>query len=58
MRTKKFVAFATILLLVALAVNVAVAAADQHSGTWKMKPRQVEVQSWASGEDCQPEDRV
>ncbi len=38
MRTKKFVAFATTLLLVALAVNVAVAADDQHSGTWKMNP--------------------
>jgi len=38
MRTKKFVAFATTLLLVVLAVNVAVAAADQHSGTWKMNP--------------------
>ncbi len=38
MRTKKFVAFATTLLVVALAVNVAVAAADQHSGTWKMNP--------------------
>ncbi len=38
MRTKSFVAFATTLLLVALAVNVAVAAADQHSGTWKMNP--------------------
>src|SRR5467141_3853980 len=38
MRTKKLVAFATTLLLVALAVNIAVAAADQHSGTWKMNP--------------------
>ncbi len=38
MRTKKFVAFATTLLLVALAVNAAVAADDQHSGTWKMNP--------------------
>ncbi len=38
MRTKRFVAFATTLLLVALAVNVAVAADDQHSGTWKMNP--------------------
>ena len=38
MRTKKFVAFATTLLLVALAVNVAAAADDQHSGTWKMNP--------------------
>src|SRR5260221_10758518 len=38
MRTKRFVALATTLLLVALAVNVGVAAADQHSGTWKMNP--------------------
>jgi hypothetical protein len=38
MRTKRFGAFATTLLLAALAVNVAVAAADQHSGTWKMNP--------------------
>ncbi len=38
MRTKRFVAFATTLLLVALAVNVAAAADDQHSGTWKMNP--------------------
>ena len=38
MRTKRFVAFATTLLFAALAVNVAVAAADQHSGTWKMNP--------------------
>jgi hypothetical protein len=38
MRTERFVAFATTLLLVALAVNVAVAADDQHSGTWKMNP--------------------
>jgi len=38
MRTKKSVAFATTILLLALAVNVAVAAADQHSGTWKMNP--------------------
>jgi hypothetical protein len=37
MRTNAFLAFATTLLLVALAVNVA-AAADQHSGTWKMNP--------------------
>jgi len=38
MRTKRFVALATTLLLVALAVNVAAAADDQHSGTWKMNP--------------------
>jgi hypothetical protein len=38
MQTKRFVAFAATLLLVALAVNVAVAADDQHSGTWKMNP--------------------
>src|SRR5258708_34115138 len=38
MRTKKLVALARTLLLVALAVNIAVAAADQHSGTWKMNP--------------------
>jgi hypothetical protein len=38
MRINAFLAFATTLLLVALAVNVAVAAADQHSGTWKMNP--------------------
>ncbi len=38
MRTKRFVAFATTLLLMALAVNAAVAADDQHSGTWKMNP--------------------
>lgn len=37
MRTKK-VAFATTLLLVALAANAAAAVADQHSGTWKMNP--------------------
>jgi hypothetical protein len=37
MRINAFLAFATTLLLVALAVNVA-AAADQHSGTWKMNP--------------------
>jgi hypothetical protein len=38
MQTKRFVAFTATLLLVALAVNVAVAADDQHSGTWKMNP--------------------
>ena len=38
MRIKTLAAFATTLLLVALALNVAAAAADQHSGTWKMNP--------------------
>ncbi len=39
MRIKSFAAFGTTLLLVALAVNVAAAAAaDQQSGTWKMNP--------------------
>jgi hypothetical protein len=38
MRIKMFAAFATTLLLVALALNVSAAAADQQSGTWKMNP--------------------
>jgi len=38
MRTNRFVAFTTALLLVALALAVIAAAADQHSGTWKMNP--------------------
>ena len=38
MRIKKFAAFATTLLLVALALNVSAAAADQQSGTWKLNP--------------------
>ena len=38
MRIKVFAAVATALLLVGLALNVAPAAADQHSGTWKMNP--------------------
>lgn len=38
MRIKKFAAFATTLLLVALALNVSAAPADQQSGTWKMNP--------------------
>ena len=38
MRIKTMAAFAATLLLVALALNVPVAAADQHSGTWKMDP--------------------
>ena len=36
MRINKSAVFATTLLLVALALNVSAAAADQHSGTWKM----------------------
>jgi hypothetical protein len=38
MRIKTLAAFAMTLLLVALALNVPVAAADQQSGTWKMDP--------------------
>jgi hypothetical protein len=38
MRTKKLVAFATMLLLAAFALSVTAAAADQRSGTWKMNP--------------------
>jgi hypothetical protein len=38
MRTNRFGIFTTTLLLVALALNVAAAAADQHSGIWKMNP--------------------
>jgi hypothetical protein len=38
MRIKMFATFAMTLLLVALALNVAAAPADQHSGTWKMNP--------------------
>ena len=38
MRIKMFGAFVATLLLVALVLNVAAAAADQHSGTWKMNP--------------------
>ena len=38
MRIKTLAAFATTLLLVALALNVATAASDQQSGTWKMTP--------------------
>ncbi len=38
MRINRFAAFATTLLLVALALNVSAAAADQQSGTWKMNP--------------------
>src|SRR5258708_25755052 len=38
MRTSRFVAFTTVLLLVALALAVTAAAADQHSRTLKKKP--------------------
>ena len=38
MRLKTLAAFAMTLLLVALALNVPVAAADEQSGTWKMDP--------------------
>jgi hypothetical protein len=38
MRLKTLAAFVMTLLLVALALNVPVAAADQQSGTWKMDP--------------------
>jgi hypothetical protein len=37
MKIKRFAAFGTT-LLAALAMNVAVSAADQQSGTWKMNP--------------------
>jgi hypothetical protein len=38
MRIKKFAPLATILLLVALALNVSAGGGDQQSGTWKMNP--------------------
>jgi hypothetical protein len=38
MHTNRSVAFTTVLLLVGLALAVTAAAADQHSGTWKMNP--------------------
>lgn len=38
MRTSRFAIFATVLLHVTLALAVTAAAADQHSGTWKMNP--------------------
>jgi hypothetical protein len=38
MRIKMFAVFVTTLLLAALALNISAAAADQHSGTWKMNP--------------------
>jgi len=38
MRTNRFAIFTTVLLCAALALAVTAAAADQHSGTWKMNP--------------------
>jgi hypothetical protein len=38
MRTTRFAIFGTTLLVAALVLSVAAAAADQHSGTWKMNP--------------------
>src|SRR5260370_5850504 len=38
MRTNRSAIFTTALLLVVLALAVTAAAADQHSGTWKMNP--------------------
>ncbi len=38
MRIKAFVLSAIVVLVVALSWNLAAAAADQHSGTWKMNP--------------------
>ena len=38
MRTKRYPALITALLLVALALNASAAAGDPHSGTWKMNP--------------------
>jgi hypothetical protein len=38
MRIKMFVVFVTSMLLVAFALNVAAAPADQHSGIWKLNP--------------------
>src|SRR5450432_4455030 len=38
MRINRFVALATTLVFVALALGVVANAADQHSGTWKMNP--------------------
>jgi hypothetical protein len=38
MRMKMFAGFATTLLFAALAPNISAAAADQHSGIWKMNP--------------------
>ena len=56
MRIERFSAFGTTLLL-ALAINLAVKAADQQSGTWKMN-RQVEVQSRPDAEERHRKDRV
>ena len=36
MLTKKFAAFATVLIFFVLTIGVVARAADQHSGTWKM----------------------
>ena len=38
MRIKLFAVFVTSMLLVAFALNLAAAAPDQHSGTWKLNP--------------------
>jgi len=38
MRIKMFAVFVTSMLLVALAPNLAAAAPDQHTGTWKLNP--------------------
>ena len=38
MRINRFVALATTLVFVALALGIVASAADQHSGTWKMNP--------------------
>src|SRR6266852_3369306 len=38
MRINRYALFTAALLLVALALAVTAAAADQHSGTWKMNP--------------------
>ena len=38
MRIKMFAVFVTSMLLVAFALNLAAAAPDQHSGTWKLNP--------------------
>ena len=38
MRTNRSVAFTMVMLIAALTLAVTAAAADQHSGTWKMNP--------------------
>jgi len=38
MRIKMFAVFVTSMLLVAFGLNLAAAAPDQHSGTWKLNP--------------------